>query len=123
MLFQNNEKRDLQRIPYARAGSYYYVNEDYFRRMLKLIFIYAEDMLQRGDVAFWLEMLKDGVPTRYNYFGDEGSLRLVTADRDAELALTDGNQVRFRGSRGACLRLVLASMDEEDPAEALESAV
>ena len=123
VLFQNNEKKDLQRIPYARAGSYFYVNEDYFRRQLKLVFVYAEGMLQRGDIAFWLDMLKDGVPVRYNYFGDEGSLALVTPDRDAELALTDRNQIRFRGRRGACLRIRLGSMNEEDPAEALKSAV
>lgn len=123
MLFQNNEKRDLQRIPYARAGCYFYINEDYFRRQLKLIFIYAEEMMQHGDVAFWLDILKEGRNIRYNYFGDEGSLRLVTADQDVELALTDQNQIRFRGNRGAILRIRLSSMNEEAPAEALKSAV
>ena len=123
MLFQNNEKRDLQRMPYARAGCYFYINEDYFHRQLKLIFVYAEDMMQNGNVAFWLDILQDGRPVRYNYFGDEGSLRMVTPTQDMELALTDINQIRFRSVSGAAFRIRLSSMNEAAPAEAVQSAV
>jgi hypothetical protein len=77
LLFQNNEKRDLQRIPYARAGCYFYINEDYFRRQLKLIFIYAEEMMQHGDVAFWLDYPQGGQKYSVQLLRDEGSLRLV----------------------------------------------
>ena len=34
--FHSNEKRDLSRIDYSVAGSYYYLTEDYFKRSLKL---------------------------------------------------------------------------------------
>lgn len=122
MLFQNNEKYDLQRIPYSRAGSYYYLNEDYFLRKLKLIFIYAESMMHIGNVAFWLDMIADGKPVRYNYFGDEASLVLRTATQYVDMLLTDDNQVRFRGHKNAGFAITLASMDPNAPAFALKSA-
>ena len=85
MLFQNNEKRDLQRIPYARAGCYFYINEDYFRRQLKLIFIYAEEMMQHGDVAFWLDILKEG--EKESQPAESGEMRLPTP-REIDEALS-----------------------------------
>ena len=124
MLFQNNERNDLQRIPYARAGSYFYINEDYFLRSLQLIFVYANDMMHTGDIAFGISVLNNGESERYNYFGDEGSLCLVTSsNRYMEVALTDYNQVRFRCSKGAGFQLSLSAMNGDSPAIALKSAV
>ncbi|MBQ8831075.1 MAG: hypothetical protein IJ017_05715 [Oscillospiraceae bacterium] len=123
MLFQTNEKFDLQRIPYARAGSYFYINEDYFQRKLKMILVYLDGMMHFGENALWMDVLENGETVRYNYFGDEGSLTLTTPNCYIGVALTDYNQVRFRGRKNAGLKLSLNPTGPNTPAGALKSAV
>ena len=123
MLFQSNEKRDLIRIAYARAGCYAYLQEDYFRRILKLTGILSGDRSNASDMSFYLHLLQDGQPVRYHYYGDEGSLTLLNnTPRHAELALTAEDQIRFRGFKGAGLRLELSSNVESRGAAGLDSA-
>lgn len=121
MLFQSNERRDLIRIAYARAGCYYYLQEDYFRRILKLSGILSGDMTHISDMSFYVHLLKDGKPERYHYYGDEGSLCLISPTRYADVALTEEDQIRFRGAKGAGLRLELYSNMEGNGAAGLDS--
>lgn len=121
MLFQSNERRDLSRIAYARAGCYFFLQEDYFRRILKLNGIYSGDMTNISDMSFYIHILKDGNPERYHYFGDEGSLCLISPDRYAHVALTDEDQLRLRGAKNAGLRLELSSNAEGNGAAGLDS--
>ena len=121
MLFQSNERRDLIRIAYARAGCYAYLQEDYFRRILKLTGILSGDRSNASDMSFYLHLLDNGAPVRYHYYGDEGSLTLLTPAKHLELALTDEDQIRFRGFKGAGLRLELSSNVEGRGAAALDS--
>ena len=53
--FHSNEKRDLSRIHYARAGSYYYLTEDYFKRILKLTSIFSGDMTMITDMRILMK--------------------------------------------------------------------
>ncbi len=119
--FHSNEKRDLSRINYARAGSYFYLNEDYFKRILRLTPFKSGDMTMYSDMSFWVQLLQDGKPIRYHYYGDPGSLKIINVDVYAEIALTDASQVRFRGTTGVGLRLDLDSNMEGATAAALDS--
>ena len=121
MLFQSNERRELIRIAYARAGCYFFLQEDYFRRILKLSGVLSGDMTQISDMSFFLHMLNEGEPERYHYYGDEGSLCLISPTRYVDVALTDEDQIRFRGSQNAGLRLELSSNMEGNGAKALDS--
>ena len=119
--FHSNEKRDLSRINYARAGCYYYLSEHYFQRMLKLTSFYSGDMTHISDMSFFVQLLREGKPTRYHYYGDVGSLRIIEPVVYVDIALTDVDQIRLRGARGAGLRLDLESNMEGRGAAALDS--
>ena len=123
MLFQSNEKHELIRIAYARAGCYFFLQEDYFRRILKLGGVRSGDMTQISDMNFFVHLLNEGKPERYHYYGDEGSLCLISPTRYADVALTADDEVRFRGSKNAGLRLELSSNMEGNGAAGLDSIV
>ena len=119
--FHSNEKRDLSRIHYARAGSYYYLTEDYFKRILKLTSIFSGDMTMITDMSFYVHLLQDGKPIRYHYYGDVGSLRLINTALYADVTLTGRDLFRFRGCGGSGIMLELASNMEGRGAAALDS--
>ena len=119
--FHSNEKRDLSRIDYSVAGSYYYLSEDYFQRNLKLTAFYTGEMTSASDMSFYVQLLSSGEPTRYHYYGDVGSLRIIEPVVYADIAFTNDDLFRIRGFRGAGVRLDLASNTEGRGAAALES--
>ncbi|MCR5175024.1 MAG: hypothetical protein K6C09_10410 [Oscillospiraceae bacterium] len=123
MLFQSNEKHELIRIAYARAGCYFFLQEDYFRRILKLSGVRSGDMTQISDMSFYVHILDGDKPERYHYYGDEGSLCLISPARYVDVALTADDEIRFRGAKNAGLRLELASNMEGNGAAALDSIV
>ncbi len=119
--FHSNEKRGLSRINYARAGCYWNLNEDYFQRILRLTALHGGDMTNVTDLSFFVQLLNKGEPSRYHYYGDVGSLRLIDEKVYVDVAFTDKGQVRWRGFRGAGLRLDLCSMTEGRGAAGLDS--
>ena len=119
--FHSNEKRDLSRIDYSVAGSYYYLTEDYFKRSLKLTPFYTGEMTNMSDMSFHVELLKNGQSTRYHYYGDVGSLRIIEPQVYADIAFANDDFFRVRGFRGAAVRLVLDSNSKGRGAAALES--
>ena len=123
MLFQSNEKHELIRIAYARAGCYFFLQEDYFRRILRLAGVRSGDMTQISDMNFFVHILNDGKPERYHYYGDEGSLCLISPTRYVDVALTADDEIRFRGAKNAGLRLELSSNMEGNGAAGLDSIV
>ena len=123
MRIEANEKNALLRLAYGRANCYWALHEDYFDRNLYLIGALGGDRGNATDLRFDLLYLEQGQPARYHYYGDEGSLTLRTRASWSELLLTGEEQLRFRGTKGTGLRLVLRSMAEGRGAAALRSAV
>ena len=121
MLFQSNERRELIRIAYARAGCYFYLQEDYFKRILKLTGVRSGDMSQITDMSFYVHLLDEGKPERYHYYGDEGSLCLISPAHYVNVAFTEEDELRFCGAKNAGLRLELFSNTEGNGAAALDS--
>lgn len=121
MLFQSNERRELIRIAYARAGCYFYLQEDYFKRILKLTGVRSGDMSQITDMSFYVHLLDEGKPERYHYYGDEGSLCLISPTHYVNVAFTEEDELRFCGAKNAGLRLELFSNTEGNGAAALDS--
>ena len=121
MRIEANEKNSLLRLAYSRANCYWSVNEDYFDRNLYLLAALGGERGNTCDLRFDLIYLEQGRPARYDYFGDEGSLTLRTRASWSELLLTGEDQIRFRGTQGTGLRLVLRSMAEGRGAAALRS--
>jgi len=119
--FHSNEKRDLSRINYARAGCYWHLNEDYFQRILRLTALHGGDMTNVTDLSFFVQLLEKGQPARYHYFGDPGSLHLVNVNVYTEVAFTDRGEMRWRGFKGAGLRLDLCSKTAGRGAAGLDS--
>ena len=121
MRFESNERNSLLRIAFTRAGNYWSLQEDYFRRTLYLLSAQGSERANASDLRFDLDYLENGAPARYHYFGDAGSLTLRTRASWSELLLAEDNEVRFRGGRNTGLRFTLRSMVEGRGAAGLHS--
>ena len=108
-MFGTYEKFDLVRAEYARAGSTYYISEDYHRPgVLRLGSNRGGDPVIATDFLFDIQLTKNGAPVSYTYFADEGSIGINGKDAGVEIAFTDRAHLRIRGE-DAGLRLVLRS--------------
>ena len=121
MRIEANERNSLLRLAYGRENCYWVINEDYFRRTLFLIGALGGERGNATDLRFDLLYLEQGQETRYDYFGDEGSLTLRTRASWSEVLLTGEDQVRFRGKQGTGLRLSLRGMLDGRGAAGLRS--
>ncbi len=105
-MFGTHEKFNLQRPPYGREGSGFYIYEDFYEHILRLSCFKSGEMISRSGFQFDLRLFSDGEEREYTYFADEGSIRLDCPEGYAEIALTDEDHLRIRGE-GAQLRLML----------------
>jgi hypothetical protein len=115
-MFGTYERFNLVRAVYGRNGSNTYIVEDFYKsRMLRLgnnwtnESIIDSEMKKGTEFLFDIKLTAHGVPTKYSYFADEGSLKLESAgNAKAEIVLTDRSLIRIRG-KNAGLRLELRS--------------
>jgi len=112
-MFGTYEKFNLLRPPYGREGSGFYLYEDFYTRLLRLSCFKSGEMVNHSAFQFDLMLFdKSGAGQTYTYFADEGSLRLDCPAGYAEIALTDQDHLRIRGT--AELRLCLRPAVPQD---------
>ena len=108
-MFGTYEKYNLVRAAFTRSGSMQYIVEDYYNPgQLRLGSNRSRDMLGGTDFLLDLKLTVNGIPIKYTYFADEGSVRLSSGDAFVEIALTDRGHLRIYGEN-AGLRLELRS--------------
>ncbi|MDR0916948.1 MAG: hypothetical protein LBN02_07145 [Oscillospiraceae bacterium] len=96
--FGTHEKFPLIRAPFARRGSVYYVYEDFYKHgQLKFGMAKHAEMISGTDFLFDIEFLANGIPVPYEYYADEGSIKLTHGYRWVEIAITDRQHLRVRG--------------------------
>jgi hypothetical protein len=105
-MFGTHEKFNLQRPPYGREGSGFFLYEDFYNHLLRLSCYKSGEMISRSGFQFDLRLFADGAEQEYTYFADEGSLRLHCNKGFAEIALTAEDHLRIRGTASLhlCLR-------------------
>jgi len=109
-MFGTYEKYNLVRANYCRHASNTYIFEDYHKSgQLRLSNNWTGMSLMMTDFAFDIKLLVNGLPVKYSYFADEGSVKLTAKNgAEAEIALTSRKHFRMRG-RNAGIRLELRS--------------
>lgn len=118
-MFGTHEKFQLIRVPYARRGSVLYIYEDFYNPgTLKLGMSRHAEMLSGTDFMFTIELTANGVAVPYEYYADEGSIKLTHGYRWVEFSFTDRQHLRVRGFE-AGVRLKLESTTEGNGAKAL----
>lgn len=115
-MFGTNEKFNLQRPPYGREGSGFYLYEDFYNHLLRLTCYKSGEMISRSSFQFDLRLFKDGKEQEYTYFADEGSIRLNCNAGYAEIALTAEDHLRVRGTVNLHLCLRPAILEDKTSA-------
>ncbi|MDR0819006.1 MAG: hypothetical protein LBN43_05500 [Oscillospiraceae bacterium] len=120
MMLGTHEKFNLLRSPYPRGGSAFYLYEDFYARLLRLTNFKSMDMNNSSDFIFDLKLTQNGMPVKYDYTADAGSIKLTGETGGAvEIVLTNRDHLRIRGTN-AGLRLELRGAIDGRGAAAVE---
>jgi hypothetical protein len=108
-MFGTHERFNLVRAPFARRGTVFYIYEDFYNHgQLRLGMHKSGDMISGTDFMFDIEFMANGISVPFEYFADEGSIKLTHGYRWVEFAITDRQHLRVRGHE-AGVRLKLNS--------------
>ena len=97
-MFGKNQKFDLQRPPYGREGSGFYLYEDFYNHLIRMSCWKSGEMISRSGFQFDFHLFAGGTEQPYTYFADEGSIGLDCEGGFCEVALTAEDHLRIRGN-------------------------
>ncbi len=105
-MFGTNEKFRLKRGGFTRTGNAFFIDEDYKTDTLRLTNYKPSSMVLTSPYLFSLKLISGDNELPYTYFADAGYLKMDCEKGWAMFAMTDNEQVRFRG-KGVTLRIEL----------------
>lgn len=118
-MFGTNEKFRLKRGGFTRTGNAFFIDEDYETDTLRLTNYKPSSMVLTSPYLFALKLVSEGKELAYTYFADAGSLKMDCEKGWAQFAMTDNEQVRFRG-KGVTLRIELSPAIKTDGTKACD---
>ncbi len=115
----NQRKFRLKRGGFTRTGNAIFIDEDYETDTLRLTNYKPSSMVLTSPYLFALKLVSEGKELAYPYFADAGSWKMDCEKGWAQFAMTDNEQVRFRG-KGVTLRIELSPAIKTDGTKACD---